>query len=286
MLRKLSPIQNVQATGIASLSTQELAGFSVHAIHLVLGGTAFTKAMLENIEVRLNKKVLVDYSISATQIQDINTWRGLGGDATHLSIYFGNRDAKDFHGQHVTDLDLSVIKGDNGQAASLDFRFNIVGATAPTLAAYAEVYAPKAALGFSAGDQQFVKALVPTLLTPAAAVVRQAQPIGFGSHAGAGILNEFWFHANLVSLLISKAGITIWDDVNVADAGQLEADNGKTPVAGMYVFSPTMEGFIGALEPTVMPDGKTVYPYQHLLTTSAADSINVFSEIATRLDLL
>lgn len=286
MFRRLSPLQNVVATGIASLSTQELAGFSVHALHFILGGTALTKAIIPNVEVRLNKKILVDYSISATQIQDINTWRGLGNDATHLSIYFGNPDMKDFHGQHVGDLDLSVIKGDNGQAASLDMRLNIVGATAPELTVFAEVYAPKAALGFSPGDQQLVKALIPTLLTPAAAIVRQAQPIGFGGHAGAGIINEFWFNANMSSLQIIKGGVVIWDDIDVADMNSYQTDNGKVTVAGMYVWSPTMEGFIGALEPTIMPDGKTVYPFQHLLTTSAPDNINVFSEVATRLDLL
>jgi hypothetical protein len=287
---KLKPFVSVVAGGTASLSTTECDGFAVHAIRLVLGGTTFTKAQVDRFNVRLNKKDIVN-SITGTQVNSINTWRKCNIVASNndLPWYFGNPNALSFKGQHATDLDLSAIKDpQSGNAASLEIQVDIdAGASAPTLVAYAEVLSPKKAFpgSFKPSDYGVVKAFVKTILAPSAGLTLAAFDIGFGSHAGAGIINEFWFHTYLTSLQIKKSGVIIWDNIAIQEMNAWQQDYGHTAVSGMYVWSPTYQGIMGTIEPTMAPGGG-LYPFQHLLTCSQSDTISVFAELATSLDKL
>ena len=284
MLKLLPPISNVVATGIATLAT-ELPGAGLHALRFVLGGTTFTKAMIANLEIKIGERTLCDYSITGTQLDNINTWRGRADTANYLSFYFGSPEFVDFHDKHVGDLDLSVLRNKDGSQATLAIRANISGATAPTLSAYADIIPPKSALKFPANEIALVKALHPSVFTPAGAVVRQNYPVGLGK-GGSAVVNEFWFNANLSSLLIEKNNITLLDDVKSADLADFYASQGRTTVAGLYAWSPTIEGFAGLAERTIMADGRTAYPWQHRVTTSAADTLTVLSEIITPFQLL
>lgn len=287
MFKLLTAFSNVQATGIATLATGELAGQGLHALHFVLGGTAFTKAMIPNIEIKVGSRTLVDYSMSATQLDNINTWRGAPSDATHLSVYFGSPEMHDFHDKHVTDLDLSVLRNKDGTPATLAIRVSIAGATAPTLECYAETLAPKSAMqgAFDPKEITICKAWIPTVLAPPGAVTRANYAVGLGKE-GSAVLNEFWFNAHMTSLLVSKNGVTLLDDVATADLADFYSERDRTTVAGMYAWSPTVEGFAGLAERTLMNDGKSAYPWQHRATTNAADTLTVYSEIAQIFDLL
>lgn len=287
MFKLLSAFNNVVANGIATLATGELAGQGLHALHFVLGGGALTKAMIENLEIKVGSRTLVDYSMTATQMDDINTWRGAPSDATHLSVYFGSPEMHDFHDKHVTDLDLALLRNKDGTPATLAIRANIVGATTPTLECYAETLAPKSALGaaFHPNEAQIVKAWIPSVLAPGGALTRANYSVGLGKE-GSAVLNEFWFNAHLTSLFISKNSVTLLDDLATADIADFYSERDRTTVAGMYAWSPTIEGFAGLAERTVMADGKTAYPWQHRVTTSAADTLTVYSEIAQIFDLL
>lgn len=285
MLKKLSPFPNVPATGTFALATKELAGLGVHALHFVLGGGAFTKADITNLEIKVGGRTLVDYSMSATNIDNTNTWRDAPSAVATLSVYFGNPEFVDFHDRHVTDLDLAVLRDKDGTPATISIRGAIAGATTPTLDVYADVLTPKSSMGFDKNEHRLVKAVIPTVITPAAAVTRQSVPVGHG-HAGSAVLNEFWFNAHLSSLLISKNNVTLLDDVPAADLADFYAERNRTAVAGMFAWSPTLEGFAGAAERTVMPDGQTPYPFDHKVTTSAADTLSVFSEVVQLFDLL
>lgn len=284
MLKLLPPVSNVVATGIATL-VAELPGAGLHALRFVLGGTAFTKAMIANIEIKVGDRTLCDYSITGTQLDNINTWRNQPDMANYLSFYFGSPEFVDFHDKHVGDLDFSVLRNKDGSQATLAIRINIVGATAPTLEVYADILPPKSALNFPANEIALVKALHPSVFTPGGAVVRQNYAVGLGK-GGSAVMNEFWFNAHLVSLLIEKNNITLLDDVDVADLGDFYASRGRPIVAGMYVWSPTLEGFAGLGERTLMADGRTAYPWQHRVTTNAADVLTVLSEIITPFQLL
>lgn len=284
MLKKLPPISNVTANGIATLAC-ELPGAGLHALRFVLGGTAFTKAMISNIEIKVGERTLCDYSNTGMQLDDINTWRGQPDTADYLSFYFGSPEFVDFHDRHVGDLDLSVLRNKDGSQATLAIRINIVGATAPTLEVYGDILAPKSALNFPANEIALVKALHPSVFTPSGAVVRQNYSVGLGK-GGSAVLNEFWFNAHLTSLLIEKNNITLLDDVASADLGDFYATQGRPIIAGMYVWSPTVEGFAGLAERTLMADGRTAYQWQHRVTTNAADTLTVLSEIITPFSLL
>lgn len=284
MLKLLPPFSNVNATGIATL-VAELPGAGVHALRFVLGGTAFTKAMISNIEIKVGDRIICDYSNTGTQLDSINTWRGQPDTANYLSFYFGSPEFVDFHDKHVGDLDLSVLRNKDGSQATIAIRINIVGATAPTLIAYADIHPPKSALNFPPAEIALVKALHPSVFTPAGAVVRQNYPVGLGK-GGSAVLNEFWFNGHMTSLLVEKNNVTLLDDVASADLGDFYASKGHPIVAGMYVWSPTVEGFAGLGERTLMADGRTAYPWQHRVTTNAADVLTVLSEIITPFSLL
>lgn len=285
MLKHLSPFPNVPAAGIFALATKELAGLGVHALHFVLGGTALTKADITNLEIKVGGRTLVDYSMSATQIDDTNTFRGAPSAVATLSVYFGNPEFLDYHDKHVTDLDLAVLRDKDGTPATLSIRGAIAGATAPTLDVYADTLAPKSAQGFQPGEHRLVKAVIPTVITPAGAVTRQSVPVGLG-HAGSAVMREFWFNAHLTSVLISKNNVILLDDVPSADLADFYAEHQRTAVAGMFVWDPTVEGFAGASERTVMSDNRTPYPFDHKVTTNLADTLSVFTEIVQVFDLL
>lgn len=284
MLKLLPPINNVIATGIATIAV-ELPGAGLHALHFVLGGGAFTKAMIQNVEIKVGDRTLCDYSTTATQLDDINTWRGRPDTASYLSFYFGAPEMVDFHDKHVSDLDLSVLRNKDGSQATLAIRMNIVGATTPSLICYADINPPKSTLKFPAGEIALVKALHPSVFTPSGAVVRQNYSVGLGK-GGSAVVNEFWFNSKITSLLIEKNNITLLDDVASADLADFYASNGRTAVAGMYAWSPTLEGFVGLAERTLMADGSTPFPWQHRVTTNGADTLTVLSEIITPFQLL
>ena len=282
----LKNFSTVNPGGTASLSLKSLNGFTLHALRFVLGGSTFTKAMMNRIQIRVEQKDVIN-QITGTQLQDINSWHKGANTATDLAFFFGNPDANTYHGQHVTDLDLSVIKNKNGGAATLDIEVDIaVSAVAPTLIAYADVGAPKKDQGvFAPNEGPLFKAFIRSLLTPGAAFNLQPQDIGLGIPGG-GILNEYWFHANMTSLEIKKSAIDIWQNVPIEQMNAWQEDYGHPVQAGMYVWSPTYRGYVGELETTLQPDGKTPYPYEHLLSVSAADTINVFAEMATQHQLI
>lgn len=280
---KLKDLATVGAGQKASLSTTELDNYCVHALHLQLGGATLTgaggKAKLTNLYIKLAGKPILN-NMSGTERQSINTENKLPDNATELSIYFGNPEMKNYHDVHAGDWDLSVIKGANGKAASLDLQFTLdatAGADA-ALSVEAEVYPSKSAMGgvFRADELHFGKAFIYTQLTPAAALNRQDQDIDMASHAGALVLSEYWFHANLTSLEVRRGTQILWEDIPVAVANNALDNTGHTAVAGMYVWQPVAEGYILNAEPTIV--GNNQINHHHLATTSAGDTINVHVE--------
>jgi len=124
--------ENVVATGKATCSFTPLIGRTIDRFILQLGGGALTKAMLTNIRVLANEKVI--YEDSGSRIDDRNEYRGLTANAAFLTIDFSEIRAHSDINKHAGALD-TVSSGIKNLAMEVD----IAGATTPTLAARAQV---------------------------------------------------------------------------------------------------------------------------------------------------
>ncbi|WP_269619947.1 major capsid protein P2 [Zhongshania sp. BJYM1] len=270
---KLNQFPVVPTTGIASLVTDELVDRSLYALVLELGGTTFTKAMITNVRIRLDGKDIIN-GISATQLEKISTYEGLTADTNYLYIPFGDNTARTIRGQYLGAMDLSVYR------KPLEIEITIAGATAPTLQAWAYHDVPKSLLGigFDAAEVAQMRALIRTVIQPAAAVSRKSYNLSLGGSPGARLRRAVYFHTNLTSLEYKKGSFVKWDDVSVAANANFQKQFARVPQSGVYVLDRVADGNQGSAETTVDPNGRP-WNQQLNLTTSAGDTITAFADV-------
>ena len=280
-LKKMSQFVNVLATGIATLSLDELRGSSVHGVLLQLGGTSFTRAHIDAITLTIGGKAIIP-GISGADMQDINDYEGLSNDAGFLMLWFGDPTLEGMRGEHVGDLDLDYY-----DQASAVLEVSIAGATAPTLAAYAILAPAKSRMGFQYSDLEVatVRSFVRTIVTPAAAVTKQSYPISLGSQAGARVRKIAMFNANLTSAEFKKNGVPIHDDIPNAVNSFVQEEFARVPQSGLYMLDHVVDGHLPKADSTVDSTGRA-FPMQVNITTSAADTLRVYADIHTPLQLL
>lgn len=279
-LVKLNQFPSVPTTGQATLVTDELLDRSVHAIAFKLGGTTFTKAMISSLSIKLNGKDIVP-TISGTNLQKLNSYDGLPSDAAYLWFFFGDPTAQTIRGQHLGDLDLSIYR------QPLELRLEIAGATAPTLEAYALTSVPKMEMGvgFDQLEAAQIRALVRTVIQPAAAVSRKTYGINWGSVNGGRIRRVNFFHTNITSVEFKKNSITKHDDIPTALNTALAAQYARTAQSGLYALDRVYDGNQGEAETTVDPQGRA-WNQQYSITTSGADTIDVYVDVHAAWPLL
>jgi Viral coat protein P2 N-terminal domain len=274
---KLNAFPSVPATGTASLTTDQLRGYSVHGIVLERGGTTFTNAQISSVRARLNGKDIVNL-LSGSQLAAMNDYEGYADVTNYTFLFFGDPAARTIRGQHLGDVDCSVYD------YPLTIEVDINGATAPTLQAYALVGVPKQqmGIGYSATEAAILRALPRTVIQPSGAVARNAYGISIGSSPGARIRRVWFFNANLTSVDLMKQSLIKWQDASSALNSAIAQQFVRTPQAGLYVLDRILDGNQGESETTVSPNGKQ-WNIQVSLTTSAADTITAFADIFTTL---
>lgn len=280
-LIKLPAFPNVPASGKATLNLKtELAGRSLHGVVLEQGGTAYDETHISEFKFSIGSKAIVS-GVSGTELRELNEHDGIAHVTGYLAMFFGDPTAGTLFGQHLTDIDFSLYVG------SPVLEITNAGATAPTCQAYALVGPPKVdmAVEFSPAEQLLMRALLPSVLTPAAAVTNQAQDISLGSQAGAHLRKLALFHANLTAAEFKKQGFVRWDNVSVALNDYVNGIYGRVTKAGLYVLDRILDGYQGKAENTVDADGRP-YPYQVNITTSGADTINAVADVRAALALL
>lgn len=217
------PFNNVAASGVASVSLP--VGMSYNRIILALGGTAFTKAMITNIKVKLNGKTILENTGSRLDL--INTYRGLAASANFLTIDFTEPRAKDMSEQYIGNL--NTAKG----VSSLTVEVTIAGATAPTLESYSEL-GPPAQLGVIHKQIQFVNSFggagkFPFKLIDVA-------------NRGAIVKRVHFAHGGNMTLLeVKKNGIVIFDNIPTAVNTFMLGEYEKTAQTNLFSFDPCMD---------------------------------------------
>ncbi len=275
-LLKLKAFPSVAASATSSLATDELRGYSLHALIFERGGGAFTNAHISNLKVRSNGKDLVN-GITGAQLVDLNEYDGLIDVTNYTTYFFGDPTARTVRGEHVGDLDLSIY-GDK----PLEIEVQIGAATTPTLSVYALVGPPKLQMGvgFAPADAVAFRALIRTVITESAAISRKQYGIALGSEASALVRKIAFFNSATTRVEFKKQSLTKWDDISSALNSAVAQQYSRTPQAGLYVLDRIVDGNVGEADPTMQSDRRP-WNLTIALTTSGADTITAFADVLT-----
>jgi hypothetical protein len=213
--QKNLPFFNVVASGVATL--QLPLGMTYERIIFKLGGTALTKAMITDIKVKLNGKLIVQ--TDGTKLNAMNVYRGLVTDATHLVLDFSELFARDEVGQSIGSV--ATAEG----VSSFTIEATITGATAPTLESWSVLSGPRK-LGVLAKTLSY------------AATFGSAGKFNFqlpyGASGGSIIKRVHFFHTNMTDLEVKKNGLVIHDTTDAINK-YIQTENGKVTASGLYV---------------------------------------------------
>lgn len=262
ILQKLPPFTNVIADGVAMLRMPRYA-MTLTRLVLRLGGTAFTKAMIADIKIKLGVRTV--YNISGPLLDAINKYKGIQDDDSYLTIDFTERDAPTIQGKEIGGYDLSQIRDE------VTFEVTIAGATAPTLEAIAFMTPPQG------------NALIQKILYfPTSSAVAGKFPIQFNP-MGALIKRVHFFYSgddwdvgvdgNVSSLEVKKNGLVIWD-MSCRDARFVQSEYQKFPQPKHYVYDPIVDNNANGM--LVTADAKSL---EFNTTLAAPDSIRVYVEL-------
>lgn len=223
LLIKNLPFVNVAASGVASVSLP--VGMSYNRILLQLGGTAFTKAMITSIVVKLNGKAIITQT--GSRLDAINAYRARGSSASFLIVDLTEPEAKAMAEQFIGNI--NTAQG----VTSFTMEVTIAGATAPTLDSWAEV-GPPAPLGVIAKQIQFTTSFSGSGKFPFKLIDV--------ANRGAIIKRVHFAHGGQVTALeVKKNGIVIHDNVTTAVNTFYQLDYKKVAQSNMYTYDPCLD---------------------------------------------
>jgi hypothetical protein len=255
LLVKNYPFTNVVANGVATLSLP--IGMSYNRIILALGGT-FTKAMITDIKVKLNGKVILQNT--GSRVDAINTFRGITANTAFLTLDFTELFAKRIEDQYLGNL--NTAKG----VSSLTIEITIAGATAPTLDSYSELAQPNV-LGAITKQIVFTQSI--------GAAGKFPMKLIDVANRGALIKSIHFFNGgNVTALEVKKNGIVIFDNIPMAVNNYNLTEYRNVPQANVYHYDPTLDNNYSNM---IVTSDATSLDFN--LTTSAADTINAVVEV-------
>jgi hypothetical protein len=231
--RNALPYSNVVAAGQAT--SQITVGKTLNNYQLNLGGTAFTKAMIDKFVMRANGKAIIE--ASGTQIDKMMAYRGITSNAAFLDIAFEDITGLDQLDRMIGSLDTSA------GIQSLTTEVDIAGATAPTLTARLHESAPQRAA--DGQPAQFAGMICKYLRYGFNVAGAGELPLNFpfGPVNGAIIKRAQFFLTNDV-----MTGITVKEDSIAIHESTLARNEyeqrrfGRVPQANMYTVDFVLDG--------------------------------------------
>lgn len=222
LLTKNLPFLNVVASGVASL--QLPLGMTYERIVLVLGGTTFTKAMMTDIKVKLNGKVILQST--GSRMDTINKYKGIFDAAGFLTIDFTEIKARDEVGQSVGAIPTA------GNVSNFTIEITIAGATAPTLESYSQLSGPRS-----------MGTVCKMLHFPATFSAGGKFPIQlpYGKNGGALFKRVHFFGATVTGLEVKKNGLVIHESTEAINEF-IQKEFGRVPQADVYTYDAIVEG--------------------------------------------
>lgn len=219
LLRLGLPFSNVVANGVAT--AQVTPGRTIHRIILKLGGTTFTKAMISLLKVKANGKVV--FEGSGTQVDKLQTYRGITANAAYLSLDFSELRGRDL-------LDQFIGAWDTSQGiANITLEVTIAGATAPTLEHYLVESGKQ--------NEPYAPVMHKLLRYPFNTATGGKLPIvlPFGAQNGAVIKRAHFENTGgfMTALTVKQDGLVIHESIKAVNEF-VQNEHQRTPQANIY----------------------------------------------------
>jgi hypothetical protein len=257
------PLSNVAPTGTATNNITP--GQTLEVSRFKLGGTALTRAMIQQFRIRANGKVIVD--TNGTDLQKINDYRGVAGDVAFMDYYFADYALNNELDRMVGAFDTTYGIGNITQ------EIKIVGATAPVIT---PILIQSGAQKNATGEALPYAPLISKLLQyPFNISVggRLQVPLPFGPQTGGIIKRVHVVHSG------NMTGVTVKENATVVHES-LKAENeyeqkrfGRVPQANTYTVDFVVDGDMRKAMNT-----RQSTSMEWLLDFSAADSGTVYVE--------
>jgi hypothetical protein len=274
-LVKLLPFNNVVASGVANADLSNLMGYSIEKLILQLGGTALTKAMLTGLQLKANGKIIFDSDGSKTDAR--MSYRSYNANAAFIVIDFLENRARSKLGLLGGALDTTLgIK-------NLRLEVTIAGATAPTLAGYAEVARPQISADM-ANIRPLIARVHRTTQTIGAAGTFPIQVPHMDPNAGGTIFKRIHlFSANATGIQVYRNGIVEHESIKAVNDWRQQL-YGESPQASLYAFDPIVDNLQeDRVWDTRIASGCTTA--QFMATFSAGETIIIEAEVLEPLDV-
>jgi len=274
----LPPLQGVGA-GLTCVMPVIPQGETYDMIMLKLGGTTMTKALLENIKIKLGGKTIME--VTGTQLDSINSYLGHTANASYLPIWFKEPGARTITGEEIGGLDTSV----GYTSFSMEIKVG-AGALAPTIDSWALRSDPKDELN-AAGRPNETKKMFRAFLNsqpPAPGAATYNLDLPLGSRTGTLLKRAHFFHTSLTNLEVKKDGVGIWESESIADDQFIQNELTRVTQAGHFCYDPIFRDNQSDAIPTIRDNGQTsVFEFKG--TFSAADAnFTAVTELYTTLD--
>lgn len=265
----LDGFQNVVASGVAICDMNKFLGTELEKITLNLGGTSLTHAMITKIELKANSKVI--WESDGTKLNSSNVYNGGTTDAAALKIDFMDRRGFSKNAREAGVIDLSRQSG----ISQLRLEVTISGATAPTLAGFADV-SPVSRSPAEAGIRDLVaRRHRTTYVAPAAGQFALPVPHLDPSGGGTNYRRIYVYAANVTAIKTVRDGVTE-HELTKAQNELAQRDNFKVPQAGLIVFDPCQDGQIAGR--TWDTRRRFCRSAQFLATFSAGETVTIETE--------
>lgn len=285
---KLEPVQNVLATGHFILTSKIVLGNVIEQIILdKTGSGSLTDAMLTNIVVKLNGKVVFG-PINAADLRLLEQYLTGVNTVGFLSIFFTEPRAST-----KADQLLGAICTPDAGVVDFTIEGDITGATTPFLSALAVLRTRESLIamdGFKVGTLPFIRGLIPTTLAPAAAGEFPFD-LNYGSRGESLIKRAILFSTIVTALRVKRDNVDIYGGAPLlnAAASYLQSLYGESAQANMVVFDALLDGHQSDAQATrqVLANGTARESvYQWLITVSGAGTVRAYMDVYSTLDRL
>lgn len=278
MRRVLLPeFQNVTAGGTAVIPNIPM-GPTYHGFLLKLGGTTFTKSLIELIRIRLGGKPI--WEITGDQLDTINKFMGMQEDAAYLLIPFSDFNARTILGESIGAIDTSL----NYSGFSMEVKIG-GGAAAPELSGWSMITPAK--LAASALERAMFRAMLTVTENIGNAGTFDLRPAMGGLTPNIQRLKRVhFFHSTIDEISVRLDASDLLDQVSPADEQFWQNNLTRVAQAGHFAFDPlTLDNQSDAIPVSANIAGSLRHRnWQFRTTTSGAGNIIMLSELYGTID--
>ncbi len=257
------PFANVVASGTAT--NQVTPGRTIETMRLELGGTTFTKAMIADLKIKANGKVIVEGA--GADLDKINAYRGTPANAAFLDLFFADYSMNNELDRMVGAFDTSA--GIN----SITSEVTIAGATAPSLTPILIESAQQK--DHSGAAAPYAPLIAKILQYPFSQATGGRLPVNvpFGPQSGSIIKRLHVFHGGyMTGATVKQDGLVVHESIAVENAYE-QTVQGRVPQVNVYTIDFVDDGNIAKAM-----DTRDARSLEWLFDFSAADSGKVYVE--------